>query len=88
MGLAHNNSRSSFRVSNLAAGEVVCRQHVSWRPVAAEQTTENNNKDRDGGGSDERVGAGIRAGKFGTVKAQIELEQEQDTPQGGNCSRS
>lgn len=37
-----------------------------------------------GGGSDERIGAVSGARKFGAVKTQVELQQEQDVHQGRN----
>lgn len=37
-----------------------------------------------GGGSDQCIDAVSGARKFGAVKAQVELQQEQDVPQGGN----
>lgn len=84
VGLAHNHPSGTYRVHNLATGEVVCRQDVSRHPAAAERSEDYKNKDRNGGGNDENVGSGIGAGMFGTVKAQVELQQERNFPQGGN----
>lgn len=52
--------------------------------TVSEQSKSNKDKERNGGGSDTSVCVSSGVGKFGTVKAQAELQQEQDVLQDEN----
>lgn len=84
MGLANNHPSGTFRVRNLATGEVVCRQDLLWHPAAAEESHEHDEKGRNAEGSDESVYSANGTGEFGTVHARVELQQGHNVPQGEN----
>lgn len=52
--------------------------------TVAEQSELNKDKERNSRGSDTSVCASSGVGKYGTVKAPVELQQEQDVLQGKN----
>ncbi len=94
LGLAHNRPSGTFRVRNLATGEVVHRQGVSWHPQAEQQLKTAVEGSGDGGGEKTDGENGTGAVDVCSISVQHlqqeepleepQQEQQQEQPQPAN----